>query len=282
MATTLVISITFLFVGCSENAVTPASINLPNAQETQPALSEYHVDGLLIPTSADARLMTAESSNNYPQGNSQFQNPPNYDLQLAIEKGLTGGDRFGEKYLYMQALYRKVFENWLLENSTLRQFDNRLSSSDLSFLPAFENRQVFHQQFSSMDLQFIYVVNNTPIERLQEDDLDLLYAMIKTGQSEITPELTEMVVRTFSDVMMAFPDRPDNDYNGFRSGGAGPATTNRSIVLEIRNVNTGEDGNFRDSEENRRARSVYLENLAEEMAQVLSEQISHVVIVHVH
>jgi hypothetical protein len=128
-----------------------------------------------------------------------------------------------------------------------------------------------------MDLPFIYLCSNIPIERLDEGDLTLLQSSIENGKAEVTLELTDMIKRTFSDVLMAYPEKDDDVGCGYRSDG-GPASPNRSIVLGIRDWVFDETGNFRDFENNAK-RDEYLIKLAREMEQALSVQIKHRVVV---
>jgi len=238
---------------------------------------EYDIEGLKIPDSNTAKQLTAKITSE--PGSVGLVIPMNYDLQLAIDKGLCGEDGFGEKYLYMQALYRKVFESWFLEFTSLREFNDRLVNSDLNFAPAPEKRQSFYQLYSTWDLQFVYLCSNIPIERLSEDDLSLLQSQVESGTADISSVLTAMVKRTFSDVLMACPNKDDDVFCGYGRGG--DISPNRSVVLEIKNYNFDESGNFRDYSNNA-ARREYMEKLAEEMQQTLSGQIKHRVIVKVY
>jgi len=232
------------------------------------------IEGLKVPPLAIAGLLTKETDNT--PGSTGYVTPMNYDLRMAIEKGLCGEEGFGEKYLYMQALYRKVFESWLVETTTLKEFNDRLAKSELAFGAAPENKQEFYQFYSTMDLPFVYLCSNIPIERLEKEDLALLQTSIESGKADVTPQLTSMVKRTFSDVLIAFPKLGDDDLCGYGYGG--DVSPNRSVVLEIRNYDFDEQGNFRDPENNAK-RDAYLKELAEEMQQALSKQIDHRVIV---
>ena len=238
---------------------------------------ELLIPGLKIPNSALAKGMTEQPPQGI-EGWAGLVKPTNYDLQLAIDKGLCGEDGFGEKYLYMQALYRKVFERWFLESTSLREFNDRLADSDLNFGAVPEKWQSFYQYYSTMDLPFVYLCSNIPIERLEEKDLALLRKSIENLNADVTPELTDMVKRTFSDTMMAKPNLDDDMPCGYGYGW--DPTPNRSIVLEISNYNYDENGDFRDYENNAKRRD-YMKKLAEEMQQTLSEQIGHRVIVKV-
>ena len=238
--------------------------------------SEISIEGLKIPPLSVAQRLTEKISN--VPGSSGFVIPMNYDLQLAVEKGLCGEEGFGEKYLYIQALYRKVFESWFLEATSLRDFDDQMASSELGLLPVPEHRQTFYQYYSTMDLQFVYLCSNIPIERLDNTDLAMLQSAIEKGEVDATLELIDMVQRTFSDVLMAFPNLEDDVLCGYGYGG--DISPNRSIVLEVRNWYFDDDGNFRDAENNVKMDD-YMRSLAEEMQQTLSEEIGHRVVVMV-
>ena len=249
-------------------------LNQPNVTNE----SGLNVPGLKIPPLTVAKRMTEQHPHGI-EGWAGLVTPTNYDLQLAIAKGLCSEDGFGEKYLYMQALYRKVFECWLLEATTLREFNDQLAKSDLDYGYTPENQQSFYQYYSTMDLPFIYLCSNIPIERLEEGDLTLLQSSIENGKAKVTPELTNMIKRTFSDVLMANPQKDDDVGCGYSIGG-GPASPNRSIVLGIRDWVFDETGDFRDFENNAK-RDDYMIKLAEEMEQTLSGQIKHRVVVKV-
>ena len=163
-----------------------------------------------------------------------------------------------------------------MESTSLQLFNDSLKNSDLAFLPVPEKEQGFYQLYSTMDSPFVYLCSNIPIERLNSGDLLLLQSAIVSGQAEVTPELTEMVKRTFSDVMMAYPDKDDDLYCGYGYGGE--VSPNRSIVLEIRNYDFDDYGNFRDFANNGK-RIDYMCQLVSEMEKTLSEQISHRIIV---
>jgi len=208
---------------------------------------------------------------------SPYANPPSYDLQMAIEKGLCGEDGFGSKYLHMQALYRLVFESWLLESTSLRKFDDRLHDSDLGFLPIVRSGWEYPRTFSTLGLPFIYMANNIPIERLDEDDLLLLLTALESGRTDITPELSDMVKRTFPDIIVANYDRNTNI--GYRHNLSGPSAPRYAIILVMENEDFDEVGNFRDSAEVNQARAEFMAILAEEMEQVLSAQAQHCVYV---
>ena len=248
-----------------------------DSHENEPSSSSYVVEGLRIPDLGTAKQLTAALSN--VPGTVGIVTPMNYDLQLAVEKGLCGNDGFGEKYLYMQALYRKGFESWLLKTTSLRDFDDRLSNSELNFAPMPRSQQSFYQRYSTWGLQFIYLCNNIPIERLSKNDLQLLYSQVENGSADINQELENMIKRTFSDVLMAYPHLGESALCGY--GFNGNFSPNRSIALEISNNDYDEEGNYRDFSTNI-DRIDLMESLANEMQNVLSEQLGHRVVVHVY
>ena len=62
------------------------------------------IEGLLVPTQQEAA----------PHMINQFS----YDLYLAIENGLATSEGFSDRYLNMQALYRKALEQYLVNQSS--------------------------------------------------------------------------------------------------------------------------------------------------------------------
>ena len=238
---------------------------------------DFIIEGLKIPHSETAKKLTEKLE--IEPGSVGLVMPMNYDLRLAIEKGLCSNDGFGKKYLYMQALYRKGFESWLLESTAVRDFNDNLANSELDFVSVPEKRQGFYQYYSTMDLQFVYLCSNIPIERLEKADLALLQSAIESEKADVTPEISDMIKRTFSDILMAYPNKDDNILCGYGYGSS--ISPNRSVVLEIRNYNLDENGDFRDFSNNA-ARSKYMKELALKMQTTLSEQLNHRVIVQVY
>ena len=143
------------------------------------------IDGLMIPTPREAMGMLPESFFGEPvPGGSGFRVlPSSYNISLAAEKHLTTPTEFGEKYLYMQALYRKAFEQYLSERLSLQQFDDILANSDMRFVPMRVGD--FHQEYSTFGFKYIYLRDNLAIERLSKEELYVLQTHIKAGRSDI-------------------------------------------------------------------------------------------------
>ena len=201
-----------------------------------------YVDGLVIPSRDEAKAMIEQ----YPgyDGADEMVNPLSYNLGLAVRKGICPLSGFNEKYLYMQALYRKALEHYLSEQLSLMAYDDMLAESELNFIPIREDRKSFYQKYSTLDLKYIYLRSNLPIERLSKDDLKALEACIKEGKSDITEVLLELIIRTYPDIIMALDDRTPETPIGFSNDGQKIAQNN-ALVFEIgHSIEFDENGNF--------------------------------------
>jgi len=145
---------------------------------------EDPIEGLLVPTQEEARYMVDQ----FPDmdGAPYIIQPLNYDIDLAIERGLATSAGFSDRYLNMQALYRRALEQYLAEKLSLNMFDEMLATNELRFIPVPDERRDFYHRYSTFGFQYIYLRNNLPIERLSVEDLDVLSSYIEMGHSSVT------------------------------------------------------------------------------------------------
>ena len=226
------------------------------------------VEGLLVPTREEANEMIVPYST--VDGPPLMIQPLNYDLDLAIEKGIATSEGFSNMYLNMRALYRKVLEQYLSERLSLETFDEMLKNSDLGFISIATERMNFYQRHSTFGLQYIYLRSNLPIERLSIEDLDILMNSIEAGSSEVTEELLSLVSRTYRDIIIVHPHLELNIPIGFSNDGENIAPNN-ALVFEIGHTfEIDENGRFLD-EGNERAKR---ESLTYEFIPLMEERLS--------
>jgi hypothetical protein len=225
------------------------------------------VEGLLVPTRKEAQYAHKLSNED---GAWHWIQPLNYDLQQAIGKGLAtkiGG--FSDKYLNMQALYRKAVEQYLTEKLSLGMFDEMLEKSELRYIPAPENKQGFYQRYSTFDFKYIYLRNNLPIERLSLEDLDILSSHIEARRSDITEDLLEMVSGTFRRIIMVWENREADIPIGYCNSGL--TAPNNALVFYIHH-RTELDENGRALDRNNERKKI--EYLANEFIPFMTEKLS--------
>ena len=229
----------------------------------------YTIEDLMIPTKEEAREMTKPHAN--VNGEVRMVRPDSYDLKQAVAKGLCSPSGFGDKYLYMQALYRKALEQYFMDAMTLKEFDEHIGSHELNFQPVSSERYLFYQKYSTMPLDFIYLRSNLPIERLDSEDLKIIENLIHSGRSDVTDELAAMVVRTYPVVLKGCEDFDDNILVGFDATDAKDAP-NLSVAFEI-----SFQSEYAPIEKEKM--SYIEETLIPIMAKALSEQLSFTVVV---
>ncbi len=197
-----------------------------------------------------------------------------YNHERMKEKGLTevgqGEDADGapgEKYLYLQALYRANLDAYISETLDLKALDACLKNSSLGFVSTKPEEKNLYERESTMGLEFIYIRNNLYIENLRMEQIRLLEEHLKTGEEAVTGEITAMVSETFQEVIkVREPGNWDNTGSFLYPAGRGeePKIPNQALVLAIPNHEKyDEAGNFL-PEDNMKQRQEYLERLKAE------------------
>jgi hypothetical protein len=236
------------------------------------------VEGLLVPTQKEAQYAHKLSNED---GAWHWIEPLNYDLRQAIEKGLAtkvGG--FSDKYLNMQALYRKALEQYLAEKLSLGMFDEMLETSELRFIPVPNNKQGFYQRYSTFDFKYIYLRNNLPIERLDLEDLDILSSHIEARRSDITEDLLEMVSGTFRRIIMGWENQEPEVLIWIMFDGVSLAPNNALVFIIGHRAEFDEDGNFVNRAGNVKKREYLAEEFIPFMTEKLSEEFGAPVVVY--
>lgn len=83
--------------------------------------------------------------------------PMTYDIELAETKGLAENGHLSETFDQVYTMYRKVFENYLIGQLDISDFDQKLQDSSLGYSPVEESEQTIYQKDSSLDTTYIYL-----------------------------------------------------------------------------------------------------------------------------
>lgn len=237
---------------------------------------KYEVGELIVPDKSEFVALTQSVNQD---GALQIIKPMNYDVKLAIEKGLCHSSGFDEKYLIAQTLYRRFLEQYLSERLSLQAFDDILANSELRFIPISDDEKNFYQKYSTFGFKYIYLRNNLPIERLEKTDLDAIEAYINSGSTDATDELMEIVQRTFTDVIIANPNLDSNSNIGFSNDGQKIAPNN-AVVFEVGHaVEFDEKGNFVNTATEVKKDDYIEKELIPKMSKQLSEELGEKVVV---
>ena len=155
-----------------------------------PFLAKPHqVSDLLVPTAEEYRSKAEPSL----EGAAEFT--------VVRERGLGDGSSYSEKYMQLQAYYRKALELYLDDILDLTKYEDEFEQHEANFIPTPELFMTYYEKYSTLGYEHLYLHNNLYLERLDQADIDLLDAQLATGSSEITPEVLAMVERTYGAVI---------------------------------------------------------------------------------
>jgi len=256
---TLVVCVvlTIPFVGCASNT-SEEQMGKDPPVKSNTILRE----GLSIPSVDEQAAFNLGEDIYYPGG---------YDRVLAKEKLLAEGEvvpakheilathpdgsvtlhdtsatmpDFNEKFFYIQALYRKAFEEYLSKKIDLSKMDNAIAKDPIGYIPYVKKPedqkyipiwqtgkyQNFYQEHSTLGLSYIYLRNNIYIEQLSSNDLKVFEEYYKNNDTEITNELLEIVGRTYPDVLSGGMGKDSKiQYQNF----PGKEAPSNAVVFEI-------------------------------------------------
>ena len=111
-----------------------------------------------------------------------------------------------EGYIRMSNVYRLLFTKFIIEELDLKRYDEMIGNSGLEFKPINKDKMDAYQLFSSDELKYLYIRNNIYIERLSSEEYN--YLRMNSYKSELTPELTRFIEKTYSKVI--FEDMTKN------------------------------------------------------------------------
>lgn len=139
----------------------------------------------------------------------------NIDKQQAIIKKLIIDDNY-DLYLNVQALYKKVFDNYLEKLIPINNIiDETLKNCNLDYGKLEENRKNIYQKFSYLNSDYLFVRNFFYIERLDEKYLNKFIEKIKRNCFSIDDEIIEMVKLTYKDIIKVISKKTTETFKTF-------------------------------------------------------------------
>ncbi|MDR2106584.1 MAG: hypothetical protein LBP24_04175 [Coriobacteriales bacterium] len=182
-----------------------------------------------------------------------FDNPKDY--VIASEKGLGDPERYSERYMELQAYYRKALEVHLLEVLRLDLYEEEFATSKLGFMPESDKHMSYQQRYSMLKLDHLYLRNDLYIGHLSTEDIALLEALHAQNGAEVTPEAVEFAKRTYPEVIWNY-DIDGKPYDASRDLQFEPGTTAPPNALMIAFCNPShftEEGEFDSTNADERA-----------------------------
>jgi len=136
-----------------------------------------------------------------------------FDYDEFISKGLFENDGLTEKYYSLVKNYKVLVDRYLVNKLPLKDMDDKINDSGLSFVAVNNENMDFYQKFSSMKLKYIYLRNNLYVYKLSIEDIDTIVNLTVNQLRKPSNELIDLIERTFNDVIDAKPIGDDVSVN---------------------------------------------------------------------
>ncbi|MET3028824.1 hypothetical protein ABXT06_19255 [Flavobacterium sp. UW10123] len=200
--------------------------------------------------------------------------PQSYNFTLAAEKGICSNKEVCLDYLYLQALYRKGLDQYLLDELNLKMYDDLLANSSLRFIKRTNDRQNLYQQTSTLSLSYIYLHNNIYIERLDRNTLSFLQNRIDNHKLDVDEKLIQVVKETYPDIIRVFPEE-NLPVKGLYSKDGKKTAWNNAVIFEIGHQSEfDEKGNYVSRENEMRKKSYLEKELIPRLEREFSEKLN--------
>lgn len=201
--------------------------------------------------------------------------PADYNLEMAIEKGLVSTSIYEARFLLLQSGYRAIFNAYLCECVNLDEYQNCLDAYELGFP---KSSRTEYSEIGAFGRNNIFIRNSLYVERLSNEDIELILDAIDGEIIRIDDRLLSVVERTWREVVVV---RLDQDTNGepyeivYDEDGINKISAfNDSLVLELAyGAEFDTSGNIV-SKENEKTKYEYAADLANRMESEISNELN--------
>lgn len=148
-----------------------------------------------------------------------------FDYDVFVGKGLYENDELTDRYYILVKNYKILLDKYLMNKLPLKDMDNEIINSGLSFIPVEKEKMDFYQKFSAMKLKYLYLRNNLYVYKLSNSEIDTLVNLTDNQLAKPSAKLMELIDDTYrmvidakpygddvSDVYMKCYGIDDNDY----------------------------------------------------------------------
>ena len=148
-----------------------------------------------------------------------------FDYDVFTSKGLYENDELTDRYYTLVKNYKILLDKYLMNKLPLKDMDDEIINSGLSFIPVEKEKMDFYQKFSAMKLKYLYLRNNLYVYKLSNGEIDTLVSLSNNQLAKPSAKLMELIEDTYrmvidakpygddvSDVYMKCYGIDDNDY----------------------------------------------------------------------
>ena len=185
-------------------------------------------------------------------------------------------DIVDDEYIMLHQLYKTAFSDYLLSNSSLKEYKSLLKNEGL--LPVPEDEKKYYQKNDCLGLQYIYLRSDMHVERLIEKQQKVLLDSYKNN--DITnDEIMRIVEESYKRVVPINPDEPSRIYEPERTIHGDYRVRGDDIVFCVKTYPKFDDKDDVDmDEEQHRIDLTYM--LASKMMQELAKELDcHVTVI---
>ena len=179
-------------------------------------------------------------------------------------------------YLKIQGLYQMGLDYYLLKNTSIKSFDEKIVNSGLDFGLIDSKMKNIHHNASYLGLNYIYVRNFLFIEKLNIEYINYINSKIVNNNGELDANIVEIVKNTYKDIIN--DNYKHNEYKEKTTtcyGSVIPSNIVDSDTLVLcihygKNTNKLDDKAFMDNYKKKRE---FLNSIIEEMQNSLSNEL---------
>ena len=131
-----------------------------------------------------------------------------FDYDNFTSKGLFENNDFTERYYTLVKNYKILLDKCLMNKLPLKDIDNEIINSGLSFIPVEKDNMDFFQMFSTMNLKYLYLRNNLYVYKLSNEQIDLLVNLTSNQLFKPSAMLMQLIEDTYR---MVIDSRPYGD-----------------------------------------------------------------------
>lgn len=199
------------------------------------------------------------------------KNLNNLDIGLLLDKGFIENNQLNKKYYTVLNNYKVLLESYLCWKLSLKDYDDRLSNSELSFIPIKPENMDFYQYYSTMGLKYIYLRNDLSIEKLSNEDIETILKINLSELTTISGELLNLIEGTYKNVIDNNKDTNVKKINCYGIDIESFWIDSKQLVFGVR-YNEFPDSQLDENawEENYFKQVTYVNNLLKEMSEKCS------------
>ena len=134
--------------------------------------------------------------------------PADYNLEMAIEKGLVNTSIYEDRFLLLQSGYRAIFNAYLCDRVNLDEYQNCLDANELNFP---KSSRTEYSEIGAFGRNNIFIRNSLYVERLSNEDIELILDSIDGETIRIDDRLLSLVERTWREIIIVRLGQDVND-----------------------------------------------------------------------